>query len=376
MPNYSILASTFESSLRTALVKESVQAIPEFHIKRDNGTSFRVDLYIASPQRAIVETKVFIKGSFNDLLRKATKNLEAARNEFDGHVVCFLVVLDQNSQIADASCDIDWMEIVIVSGFKAANTAAAEISKRLFRTIPVDKLAAITRNELNDRLNDTGVLADVLVNFRTRISQQSFQMLRLETGNFYREYESGHYTTAALCIGRTLEFIVYTLAKAWGVSINKRSIAVLAELEQKFQKLSVAIIDYAYAEGEADKTKAQNKLNQMLIEFSGSMTKSILEMHNDHQKIDTDNPITVPTILRDIKKKYQKIDTVRNEIDKLSLSDAIINNLKMRNRAAHADTSGNRTEYCKSDIDSMLENLRTILFHFGNIADAIENSGY
>jgi hypothetical protein len=364
--------SEFERQLVDALSEVGIQVVPGFRVKTGDNRWFQTDIYISSPQRAVVEIKSLGLRSARMVLSQARSQMEAVRKAFEDQVIC-IVVLFGSEQPKDITAEeADWLEIVAAPGEDGALVAARTIRDRLFGPIPADRLAMLSSEQLADSLPGTGPLADVLVNFRTRIPDEAFQVLRLEGENFFREYASGHYTTSALCVGRMLEFVVYTLAKAWNVPISKRTIKLLEDLEGKFNALSKSIVEYAYAESASEKEKAEGILRKEVANFNASLAESTMLLHRDHEKIDTDYPINILSILRDIRKRFARIETVRKEVDVLAKGSLIADVQSMRNRAAHADTSGTRTEYDQADIDSMLENLRAILFHLGNIADAID----
>ena len=353
------------------LTEVGIQVVPQFQVKIGEGQRFNTDIYISSPQRAVIEIKSGTSRSEVSVLRQARTQMEAVRRAFDGQVICVLVFISANETFSLHKKDDDWLDVVVVSGFDQAAGAAEAIRERLFLSLPAGRLAMLNREQLSDNLPETGPLSDVLVNFRTRIADDAFQVLRLEAAGFFSEYLSGHYTTSALCVGRMLEFMVYTLAKAWSVPVNKRTIQLLENLEGKFNNLSKAMVEYAYAESSSEKENAKNILHKDIAGFTASVTHAAMSLHEPHEKIDTEYPINIQSILRDIRKRYAHNEVVRNQSDILVRGSLITDVLKMRNRAAHADSSGIRTEYSQGDIDGMLENLRTILWHLGHIADAI-----
>jgi len=364
--------SEFEGQLVEELIAAGVQVVPQFRVKVDENRQFTADIFISSPQRCVVEIKSVHFGREAELLSLARKQMTAVRAAFEDQVICFLVLVGLSGDNLPTSFEDDWLHVVAAPSGVSPAAAAQVISNRLYKSLPADRMAALSREQLTDPLTETGPLSDVLVNFRTRISEEAFEVLRLEALNFFSEYKSGHYTTSALCVGRMLEFVVYTLAKAWRVPINKRTISILEDLEGKFEALSKSMVEYAYAESSSEREKFKGKLSKDLATFSASVTNAALSAHEEHAGIEKEHPVNLQSILRDIRKRYSSIAVVRKEIDLLSDGNLVSEVLKMRNRAAHADTSGHRTEYAKVDIDVMLENLRSILFLLGNVADAID----
>ena len=98
------------------------------------------------------------------------------------------------------------------------------------------------------------------------------------------------------------------------------------------------------------------------------------EIDTKESPIDSDAPVNVQTLLRDIKKKYIKSDDIRSEIDLIIKENYLNRILKIRNAAAHARTSLENKEIDKSEIDEMVDNLRSFLFRLVNVATLILHS--
>jgi hypothetical protein len=98
------------------------------------------------------------------------------------------------------------------------------------------------------------IFFDVLVSLKSVLSSEQFEVLEQELSAFSEEYRHEHYTACGLRIGRTLEHVVYALARAWGVNVNRAALQVLSDLGSSFEQLSRAIIDYATS-GENEKAQ-------------------------------------------------------------------------------------------------------------------------
>jgi hypothetical protein len=363
-------AAEFERLFIEALCNAGVQAVSDFKIKTKNQFLI-LDTYISSPQRAIVEIKMLSDNSSPRLIDKAQRFLAVSREAFDQQVTCFLVIVKERDCPSKLLSSEEWMTIIEVSGSNAVANAAAQIRDQLYTSIPAERMLQLSPAVIMDALPEAGLLSDVLVNFRTRISPDAFEVLRSEAASFHREYSSAHYTTSALCVGRMLEFTIYTLAKAWDVPINKRSIGLLDDLDQRYKVLSNRIIEYAYEDCEAQKNMLWDKLKKEILNFNGTVTNAAMSLNDNHEKIYTDFPINIEAIIRGVIKKYGRIGTVRDET-KFLLEGKIREVMDIRNRAAHADTSGSRTDYGQHQIDQMIDSLRSVLFSLGNMADAID----
>jgi hypothetical protein len=375
MPPPNLTAQQFEQCLREELAAAGVQTVQEFAIELEDGSRIRADLYISSPQRALVEVKVLADENSHRHIEKARSQLATMRQSFDEQTIGFMVLLNQSQKTIKITFQEDWLVVVDVSGADAAATAAASIKRILYENIPSDRLSTLGQNEFFNEIPGAGRLSNVLVNFRARIDAGAFHVLTQEAESFFKEYRSGHYTASALCIGRMVEFSVYTLANAWLVPIDKSTIAIINSLEDRFKELTKSIVQYAHIDDEIIREKDLTALKKKIVSFSALVNDLSIKIHDPQEVIETTYKINVESILRDIKRRYKYIETVGNEIDILLSDSSIRQLLDKRNRAAHADMSGTRTEFKMQDIDDMIEKLRTVFLRLGNIADAISRRG-
>jgi hypothetical protein len=82
------------------------------------------------------------------------------------------------------------------------------------------------------------IFADVLASLKSVLNPDQFQVLEHELSAFSEEYRHEHYTACALRIGRTIEHVVYALARSWGVNVNRATLQVLSGLDNSFEQLS------------------------------------------------------------------------------------------------------------------------------------------
>jgi hypothetical protein len=122
----------------------------------------------------------------------------------------------------------------------------------------IEPRADVDLNELAAALGKSvpasDLFLDVLVSMRSILSPEQFEVLEHELAAFSEEYRHEHYTACGLRIGRTLEHVVYALARAWGVSINRTTLQVLSGLNGSFDQLSQVLIAYATAD-ESEKAR-------------------------------------------------------------------------------------------------------------------------
>jgi hypothetical protein len=238
----------------------------------------------------------------------------------------------------------------------------------LFKPLWLQKDNVFTRKPI-----DEDMFGDVLSSFQAFLTKERFKVLQQEVMGFAEEYRSGHYTTAVLRIGRTLEYVVYTLAYSWGITLNKPTMERIDKLNGQFDKLSKHLI-YYYTSDESKKSENRTKLIQVFKDTSGVLVDMQTDLDQNKDVKSSKNIVNVDALLRDVKNKYAKNANVRNEVNKLIKLELIQKLYLKRNEAAHADISGLRREFDKEEVKEMSENLNEILFHLGNIHDAISKN--
>lgn len=220
---------------------------------------------------------------------------------------------------------------------------------------------------------DEDMFGDVLSSFQAFLGKERFKALQEEVRGFAEEFQSGHYTTAVLRIGRTLESVVYNLASSWGIVLNQPTMERIDKLNGQFDKLSKHLI-YYYTSDDSQQSKNKEKLKDVFKETNGVLTDMQMNLDENEAVIPSNNIVNIDSLLRDLKNKYAKNENVRNEVNKLIKSKLIQKLYKKRHDAAHADITGLRREFDKKEVKEISENLKEILFYLGNIHDAISKS--
>jgi hypothetical protein len=167
-----------------------------------------------------------------------------------------------------------------------------------------------------------------------------------------------------------LEHVVYALARDWGVTVNRKALQVLSNLESSFDQLSGAVIAFASAT-DAEKARRMKAIQDHLLDTQKRLIQLNFDIHSELKPESTDIPLNVESIVRDIKKQFGRRNKVLKAVDAIINQKLIRKVLDVRNSAAHASTSGNRRELNKSEIDVALELLRTALLLFDNVAFAV-----
>lgn len=204
------------------------------------------------------------------------------------------------------------------------------------------------------------------------VSQDSLHGLHSEMGALLDEMEAEHFTACALRAGRALEYIVYLLAKEWGVRVDEPALKFLVVFEQRFLELRRLFIRYAYSEDREALTDKKKAFVSKAAELQKWMTMELSSLDTTQEFADftgSKSPKQVEAIIREIRHQYSHIRIVREETTEIiELIDAV---LQVRNIAAHADLGGECYEVPKDAVDDMISDLHQIVDRLTIIGQAI-----
>ena len=249
---------------------------------------------------------------------------------------------------------------------ESSKTTNIDVSKQKKRL--TQKNTIFTRQPIQE-----GMFKDVLPIFEESLSPDKYKILEKEVKDFEEEYQSDHFTTAALRIGRTLEFVIYTLVQSWGVKTNVASTMRIDKMNKSYSVLREKLINYYSLDNDKQKNDKENVLIS-INHFSGLLTKVTANLEDDNEVFYTHKPVNIRALLRAVKKQYGRQEETRKAIDNLNKSELIDKTQNKRNEAAHADHSGLKEDFTKDDIKLMSEDLKQILFHLSNINATIIQS--
>jgi len=221
-----------------------------------------------------------------------------------------------------------------------------------------------------------GMFKDVLPIFKDSLGLEKYSLLEKEVLDFEEEYQSNHYTTAALRIGRTLEFVVYTLVKSWGIKTSVASTSRIDKLNSSYKSLNDKLITFYSDKDLLDEDELENN-NKSLIKAINHVTNSLTEIAGNLQKDEvyiTEEPVKIHALLNFVRKEKIQQKEIRQAIDNLNNSKLITKTYDARNQAAHANHIGLKKDFNKEDIKLMAEDLKEILFHLSNINGTIIQS--
>ena len=371
----------------------------------------RVDFYIRGPIRAIVEIR-FGNPNINQLINYSnliktlfggaidiffiTPNKIKIKNEkqkqiFNKNIHWILIPKNEEPENVVKYCFDIINKFILMKTNKLGKKFQIQhiypIRKEGFAPIEVIgnlplnasyNLPKISKPELTkDGLKKLGPLEDHLINLKHLIKLSEYEKIENEFEEFIKEYEQEHYTSCALRVGRSLELMVLSLAQAWNVKINVKVLKIISELEIDFNELNQMMVDLSDMEHKRiDRYKKSigRKMDIIQQKFNEYQRNAFA----DKDKIEFSEPSTAPlnvnAVMKDIKNQFRHSnhENIKNELKKIDDAKLISNLLEKRNLAAHLDTSGKKREFDKKGIDEMLNNLRSLIHLFNNIADNIK----
>jgi hypothetical protein len=356
-------------------------------VRTHGNTNWELDFYINFPIRGFVELNLLRRpmrqSEDDEALQAARKHILESRaalfcrtiQAFQTAICPFLVVMGKLSPSEKNLFGELPVEIIEVSPDEPnPGVSCARKIRNLIQHGMIDKRHYSQEPVAGGIVSDfdVGRLGDVLISFRPLMEKADFSILEREISEFNAEFDSKHFTSGALRIGRTLEFIVYILARSWNVNVNKVTIKIIEDLRNSFDQLSSHLIVYVNTNDD-QKIQTRKRIQKYCQDLTSKINDLAFGIDGNHDVADIDVPININSILRDIRKTYSHNTEIRNELDILINENIISNLLQLRNRAAHADTSGKRKEFEEHELENMVSDLREILFHMANIAGNIGN---
>lgn len=367
----------FEKNLITELNELNIKCVAEFKLGAGKGEEFRADLMITFPTRALIEVKSF---SNREIANKSVNELLAIFNNINrryfGTLEFFLIDLTGELDISTVSAEKLTVIKVLKNERNAALYCAKEICGKIFKPTSSGtksiSINQISKTAYFDLFNiNVSEFEKVLISLGAYIKPKEYKMVVSEVSELNSEITSNHFTSAALRIGRTLEYIMYTLALAWDVKINRLSSSIVDDLEQSNAQLKKLIIDYFYSSKE-EKIKRKKNLKDKCQELSNKIITVGFDIDGLEEPKETNHPINLQTIIRDIKRKYAHIKEAREIIDNILNDGSLRILLQMRNSAAHARILDAHQDIDRNSIDLMIDHLRLIIFNLVNLAAIIQ----
>ena len=380
-----ILGEEFVTHLCRALEECGFQMKREFLVPfaSTRGKGFRVDIYITSPIRAFIELfsgKRIKRGRASPFLLKHKMELiEKVSSEFDRQIVPILITRGKLGEYEQKI--FKGQRVVFVnleeegSAEKIACIAAKKINDSLLNSDwgrAANLTEKITKVEYLRPLEGLSQFGDILVSLRPLMTAEHFNLVLEEVQEFNEEFDSKHFTSATLRVGRTLEYVVYILAQSWEVKIDNASFKRLSALQGAMDQLKKHFIQYVYEE-KSERSQQRKVVKDKIKSIQDQITDLAMNIDDDHEVSDQIIPVNIQTIIRDAGKKYARHKEIREALETLVSNPAIDRLLTMRNRSAHANIDLQGKQFEESEILQMIADLKSVIFALCNISTAIAN---
>ena len=227
---------------------------------------------------------------------------------------------------------------------------------------------AETKNSFDVR----GFLKPELTSLLSLIDGESVRdVINKEFIQLTEEFEANHYTSCGLRVGRLLELMIYGLASAWEVPLNEPRLNGLAMIDDRTAELKSIFLDYCDAMTEKDQKSNIAKMSKKLTQIIEQVMNLQVEVVSSNPEELDFYPRNTGAILRDIKKKYSRLEAVRKEFDGNSMENMVHKIMSIRNNAAHADISLQERELERNETEEMIIKIRELMFKLSNVGNAI-----
>ena len=359
----------------------------EWSIKTASEQRIYLDFYINFPIRAFVEIKQSGRKNLTDgMIERWANFIQSVYSQFKGQILpIFVADREVNGRLQELMGDTPVLCITLAQDDPSAGKLVARsifnsvvrlqdpVVKKVFSHHDPEFDFDVSKTELARLPEKVGErLGHVLASFRPLLRKEHYTTLEEEISQFHKEVEAKHYTPAALTIGRTLEHIFYALCINWEVEVNKRAIKTINSLRQLFREIEKDLIDNINPLPE-DKSNIIFKLEdkkEIILRKIDNLIENF-----DQQKITKErDPMNLNSLARDIRNTFKENVEIYNEANEIINHDLVDKVLRKRNKAAHADISGVREEFELSDINVLIDDLCTILYHLCNIASLVQKS--
>lgn len=366
----------FTHELARELGTRGVTALESFVAPGNRAVEF--DLFLPGHPRAVVEVRRGSEG-LDRVRADVVRRTRSAEGIFGGPPIVFLVITKATEREADGFADavggyVPTLHVIARPGagelppataadaIKAALDAGVRGRRRAAKPIkppglPASELAGVTRS--------------ILTALNGAIPPAEYTVIEDELRMLHREHDAQHFTACALRAGRTLECVVYALARAWAVPVNEPLLRTLASLGDGLKELNRRVL--GFFDKPAEERKAEKlELVDAANDFSAKLHRMLAGLGEGDPPPTTgaSPPRNLGAILGDIRRRYIKLAAVRREIDAIRGPhlEAI---LRLRNAAAHAGPDGLPREVTREQVESMFGSIHEVLFRLTNVDEEI-----
>jgi len=217
---------------------------------------------------------------------------------------------------------------------------------------------------------DAGRLNFVLHSLHGLIDEKKYYVISREFEELNKHYVQKSYTSSGLRAGRALEFMFFSLAESWSISLTKERIRELQLVVNNMINIESNIIK------DLDEEKSLGSKKKLQIEKSLSRVSRKIELLKKNLdkgfSCESQKKSSPFALFKDIERAFAGDDEISRDLEHIKDNDLIKKVMDKRNIAAHADISGKFNELDKSQVDTMIRDLEEIIFRLVNIASALK----
>ena len=358
-----------ERGLAEHLLLHGVIAVHGF---RPPDSDVEIDVFLPGPPFGVVEVK-----SGEQSRRGGIEHLARCRRLLSADTRLYLVLFDATDASASVEVDADTGVVVVRAAegdwAGAARLVAEDHEACRMRLGAVgDEPSDFIVELASDDGELTRELSHLTMNLDPLFLVDGRAVLEHEIRHLRDEIGHGHFTAAALRVGRSLEFIVYEACRSWGVEVREPILVGLTKLDNSKKELARRLIDYANTDAggsDADRAKksvlkAAKNLQSIVLEIMFDVDDSTATGQSDARP--TRNP---HALINDIAKTHSRLKEVRDATHQIAAPVEQL--LKLRNAAAHASTDGDAREVSREELNMMMGCLNQALLGLSRCGTAV-----
>jgi hypothetical protein len=316
--------SLVEASLAQALWRRGVPAVAEFHVP---GTALVLDFFLPSPPRGAVElikSRLVNAGKIGAVCDTTFR----AREAFGETLRIYAVILGHHLEPAQEE-QLRAAGVLVVNGDENdLDTVASQIADDFLAHRPSGAADIRAQNReltsVPERNEFSAPLAALAITYEGLFKGEDREVFHHELAVLRTEITNEHFTAAALRIGRSLEYVVYAACRSWGVPVREPVLAALKRIEDRFEELRAALLEYSAIENGGEEV---GRAKRRVKERADGITKAVSDIVFDIDESATAKlegpspPRNIQAMLIDIRKRHARLSEVRKNIDHLLKGD-------------------------------------------------------
>jgi hypothetical protein len=344
------------------LMRNGVLSVPQLSVPGVSGMVF--DFFLPQPPRAVVD--LCSEHGFEGEIPRMIRVADDVRGALGASTKVYLVVLHQNRVSEHLQLQLRDSGVRLIEGESPELAAIALAADFL-----LPQMAGPSFAEDSPFLPDPDEFSPefmaMALTYEGLLTSEDRSVLRHELEQLRSEWKHQHFTAAALRVGRSIEYVVYSACRSWDVPVREPVLAALKRLEDRFDEMRRALMNYS-ANSHVGKKKVLEKAHAI----NGDVLVIISDIDEAINRVQEGPapPRNVHSMLNDIRKKYGMLQDVREAIEKQD--KPISRLLELRNAAAHASVDGQPREVSAEDLKRMVDLLNVALNELAKCGLAIQ----